>query len=666
MPFLTEVKGAPRRGMRRALAGVWPVPLAVCAILIPILRGDWNKWFLLLELGLLVVFLVIARWTDLRGASEELATKTLSWTVALALSVALLAFAFAVVGNPTEPEDERSGWDGLFFFGLALPSIVAPFVRSLVFPGQYRWRSVIVQILLAAVAAGFAFSYLGRHAAVDHARWHWFVWAFFVLLLAALLLRLAFYAWREPLRICVAIVVLLWGTKLFWQAFVGPTWFDHRAVDIGAGTLLLAFLIADGVQVPPAASEQTGRRWAGVLGLEAAMLSTTALTIACVLATFGKTDDDLPLELDPAGKPPALDYERLAENDHAFAAAFSPILLFPEEDRWEPVHVRDFYEDDATVITWPDGSTFDPAKLRQAACPSSIPSPCLTISIRCPALRKERGREDCDEGPGFRRADDPGDKRARVYVRIVDLDDPRDAAAGQLRIAKRGRYRRDVRWLIQYWYFFYYDEWTTQSLFGDVTQGHEADWEAVTIGFGPRGPLFVGYSAHCGGSWRPWEKVEIERPSKGAIGAHPAVLVGAGSQAMYPGESTKINPDWAGCLPIGGAELSLLTVGLNIRENVGAKYLARSGRKDIQIVTEKGFPMSVPARWGASNGDLRYESEFGKRMGGRRNESGPLTPTHQALWARPLYQIFCTSKWHPKDCPEKEATTAPSAGRSAS
>ena len=37
-----------------------------------------------------------------------------------------------------------------------------------------------------------------------------------------------------------------------------------------------------------------------------------------------------------------------------------------------------------------------------------------------------------------------------------------------------------------------------------IHQHHEGDWEAVTVGLSADRPLFVDWSAHCAGEWRPF------------------------------------------------------------------------------------------------------------------------------------------------------------------
>ena len=72
---------------------------------------------------------------------------------------------------------------------------------------------------------------------------------------------------------------------------------------------------------------------------------------------------------------------------------------------------------------------------------------------------------------------------------------------------------------IQYWFFYYYNDWFNK---------HEGDWEMVQVMLDGQGePEWVVYSQHHGGTRRSWEQTNIE------AGTHPAVYVASGSHANY-------------------------------------------------------------------------------------------------------------------------------------
>lgn len=645
--FALAVVAALGRALGRVLFALWPVLLGVLAVLVPIARGFWNAWFLLVELGLLLLFVAVTRWTDVRGQPEDVKTKTVTWL--LASTVGTGTIAIGVAANPFAVDDAASRVHGAVILVFVALVVAAPFVRAALWPG-HRWRFVALHCALAAVTFAIAFPYLTSHEAVEYETWHFLVWGFFLLLGCALALRFDVYAAGSRVRAVAVVFAAVAGARFFWDAFVGDALGDYpHPVDVVLLVALAALVLFDGWRdASPLLPGPGLERWRAT-GVLFAMLATSLLSVASVLATFGRTAvDHGTLDVQLASAAPALDYEELASRPRAFAAAFSPVLLFPDSDRWLPIRVRSYLA--AATTRWADGSPFRPAlmSVHSRRCPSTIGSPCRTITIRCPAARKPA--DDCHRITGFHRGTGaPSRSRAPVYARVVDLERQRDTSRGELQIARFGPYRDRIRWLIQYWYFYFYDEWTTQSLFGRINQSHEADWEFVTVGFGPEGPLFVAYSAHCGGVWRPWVGTSVVPSADAAqAGAHPVAVVGAGSQAMYPGTRADVNPDWGSCLQAGGAKLSLLTIGLNVEENVGATHTVVSDAEDIALVDEHRFPMSVPARWGERNGEIAFFSEFGKRIGGRP-EKGPPTPTHQPGWASPLHRIFCTDSWRPTD-----------------
>jgi hypothetical protein len=98
--------------------------------------------------------------------------------------------------------------------------------------------------------------------------------------------------------------------------------------------------------------------------------------------------------------------------------------------------------------------------------------------------------------------------------------------------------RRDGWIILQYWFFYAYNNWRS-GFFG--VNDHEADWEMIAVYLYEEDkekirPEWVAYASHdhTGDDIRRrWDDPELER-----IGEHPIVYVGAGSHACYfsPGE----------------------------------------------------------------------------------------------------------------------------------
>jgi len=79
--------------------------------------------------------------------------------------------------------------------------------------------------------------------------------------------------------------------------------------------------------------------------------------------------------------------------------------------------------------------------------------------------------------------------------------------------------RRDGVTAVQYWLFYYYNDWFNK---------HEGDWEMAQVILDGEGqPRWVVLSQHHGGTRRPWSGVWVEE------GTHPAVYVALGSHANY-------------------------------------------------------------------------------------------------------------------------------------
>jgi len=77
----------------------------------------------------------------------------------------------------------------------------------------------------------------------------------------------------------------------------------------------------------------------------------------------------------------------------------------------------------------------------------------------------------------------------------------------------------DGRAAIQYWLFYYYNDWYNK---------HEGDWEMIQVELDATGqPTRAIYAQHHGGSVRPWSAVEK------TDGTHPHAYVALGSHATY-------------------------------------------------------------------------------------------------------------------------------------
>lgn len=391
------------------------------------------------------------------------------------------------------------------------------------------------------------------------------------------------------------------------------------------------------------------------LGLGIALLAALVLLLA---AWVGLAQTDQPgkrLSTDTATEaaeaatpPPPSSYS----SDQALAAAYSPVLALTRAERWSPIPYGG-YVDGAVLsgpLTTPLGRAPSMAEKLGVSCPHLSSAPCFRLSIRCPT-----GNQDCSGAePHPTRSDEGLYREGAAYVRVV-----RRGAEERLEERRNTEHvRKSDRWppqvfreegpyatgpdakrlsiLLQYWYFYRYDEWETHVFAGKLVQRHEGDWEAVTIGLSDTGPLFVAYSAHCAGTWVPWEEAEISDRLGGRT--HPVVAVAEGSHANYPRADQKRSPDWAGCQGAPRGTTTLLSYASNIRDKTeyGWEWYPEEG--DLHLVSETEPPMSFPGYWGASEDTTLYGFFRTTRLG---EGHGPETPSEQPLWRTPVTKIFC-------------------------
>ena len=478
----------------------------------------------------------------------------------------------------------------------------------------------------------------------------------------ATLLRLAWYA-ETPLRGLVALAILATAARIVAAVFFpdagmsiveGALWLALVGVAVAinaAGEVLihpesrLEFLIAAG---PPQRYEQLRRR-----SIDFALVTGFAFAGAALVGQKADPDvnrvklkietvtvhDDRSLATPPSSW--------LVPNQ--LAARFSPALELTKDERWAPIRVEDFVR--AAPVHWSTGSLYGDGQIQDGAataatlpqkCPSTSPSPCLYMTISCPIgdLDKSGCSHDTKRSEGYRRG-------GTAYVHtVVDGETPdQPFAAG---ISSVGPYAGKVHTIVEYWLFYYYDDWKADSLLGHVRQAHEGDWEAVAVGFSKTAPLFIALSAHCGGTWVPWEdaKVVVSKDSGSKPdGFHPLVAVAEGSHANYFDAKQGVPPDWAGCAHLHSRRASAASFAYRIRDRTGV-YEAL--QLDDLVPADAGKPpMSFYGVWG-KNGISTFTTFGGKVYSLPSDQNGPTSPPLHSLWYDPMGTIFCSETWEPR------------------
>jgi hypothetical protein len=204
---------------------------------------------------------------------------------------------------------------------------------------------------------------------------------------------------------------------------------------------------------------------------------------------------------------------------------------------------------------------------------------------------------------------------------------------------------------IQYWYaYLYNDFWNT----------HEMDWEMAQVvlsetATGPV-PFVCGYSAHMGGHWQSWSRIEkaISEDQRDDGGTHPVVYVANGSHANYfrgPARFKTANPAVEMAAELAKPQRKLLD------------YTTSWPEGDRQMVTAELVP--EPGAGGRWTGDWRWlnqEARFGSPgdFDLEFGDSGPKGPPQQEKkWKSPF-------EWLDEDCsvaPTPDAVDPPTALR---
>lgn len=481
-----------------------------------------------------------------------------------------------------------------------------------------------------------------------------FLWA------AAVLLRLFSFA-TTPLR---AVTAALLGLALLSLAagvgvlpgadVVGDEW-ARLAAYLGLGALILLGVDAavglvtgirqrrgiGGAGKPQPLHRNAPTRHAARFGFTAAGTAAVVLAVATGWGLVDAAERADPLnppeeEVADARKPSAA--ATTGEAGLELARRYAPVLVFGPGERWAPQRVDGYLK--RATLSGPPGTEPGVSSIEglPRSCPEFGRTHCYQLSIECDRVRSA----PCE---GHHRETGTLYRKGAVYVRVLEKG-RRGPAEPRGAFVRRGPYRHRLQTLIQYWYFYPYNEWRAPVFAGLLIQRHEADWEAVTIGLDRRRrPLFIADSAHCAGSWRPWQEVEASTRLPGPR-THPLVAVAEGSHANYVDASEKRSPDWASCAGAPDGVTTALSYASNLRDRTDYGWFWFPPPNGWIAVGANRPPMSFPGRWGAPGEIVLRNLKANPIV---RAEAAPATPSLQAVWRAPVQTIFCGT-YAPEAC----------------
>lgn len=484
----------------------------------------------------------------------------------------------------------------------------------------------------------------------------WIEFFALVLLAIALPYRLIGYAtnWYRMVA-AAALTVLL--AQVFVAAGALRDWGALRTVhlDLGwasAGFLVLFFgvLFTEAVRVayPPHAPNdfQKTQRAAGLLTTSgAALLLFVALLIASLDVTGGadrlRGSAPAPLApkvVDTAGGP-----------DTDLAWTFAPLLHIQHGERWGPSRVADFLarakESGARENPGQNGKvTF---RTLPTACLDGLYDACGTLTC-----------DSCADAVTAWPQDTSFVRQGVFYARVARADSEPNVFAGW------NPFGPELKTLVQYWLFYLYDRWETETVLGRLTQEHQGDWEFVAVGLdGANRPLFLALSAHCGGQVTKWttslptafgdvrngKVVMSDKKGANAEASHPIVAVARGSHANYSDDSSHRPPDWGSCKALPSTALTAISYASNVRditeEGPGGWFVYPD---KVYVVAHTGGiygpPFSYPGSWGA------HEKVTFSHHAPLDTGEGPKSPPLQGKsWRQPIRLFFCDPYWHGDD-----------------
>jgi hypothetical protein len=190
---------------------------------------------------------------------------------------------------------------------------------------------------------------------------------------------------------------------------------------------------------------------------------------------------------------------------------------------------------------------------------------------------------------------------------------------------------------IQYWFFYYYNDWAHE---------HEGDWESVLVLLRGEEPVAVAASTHEAGEIRDWMHVEQQD-------GHPVLYVAAGSHAFYFQSGAFLAER-----SVAGLRVTSIDAALFGKEVLDYVDFTSDGEQGVEVRGENVILIPDPdlesGLWGHIDHDsecigdcsynlewLNYEGRWGAvGISVAGGFSGPRGPTESGLsWANPYLWV---------------------------
>ena len=536
--------------------------------------------------ALIVIAIVLIAWRAIvlpesRAARDGLENPLLG---AIGIAVVLAATLFVVLQRPTDgPFDDRLG---LLLLYITIPLWIGAVVLRAFGYATTPIRALIGVglVLLVGLLAALGGVVPGGDWIADN------------------------LSWLTPKLALIAIVILL-ALSSFEPLSRGRLVPDGSVGSLRAGGLVLALA---------ASLTLAGAAFDGAVNSHARSNEQVDASRAA--------SEPLPSDLIPAS--PLL-------HDRTLAEKYKPVLVLAKGERWRPMAVDGFVADASRINRV--GRRQGPPAMLKKTCPGQEVPGCFRLELDNQGSCTNGGDQCAYQAPPA-----AGEPLGTSYFRVIRKSRRTGhyAFGGSNAFTEPAAAHAAI--LIQYWFFYRYNEWERQILTGTLAQRHQGDWEFVTVGLDREAaPLFLAYSEHCGGTWRNWNQVK----TTSGYDTHAVVAVALGSHANYVSTDERRSPDWASC---GGTAvpkgfLSLLSYASNVRDETSHGTEILPNQMHLIRVGDRKYPMFFPGTWGANDLTvLENERDLTLKQG-----AAPATPAFQRTWLDPLVTIFCGSHWEP-------------------